>query len=104
MKEQPNASPDIAEDLLISDTFLLAVREGSSLIGRSKLKLSAALAELRGVPPTGRVGLCPYPSQDAKFGLPAVMSIVEQCCERVLPKSGCCDEAPAPVAFLAMSR
>lgn len=53
LKEQPNASPDIAEDLLISDPFLLAVREGSSLIGRSKLKLSAALAELWVVPRPG---------------------------------------------------
>lgn len=50
---QPNASPDIAEDLLISDPFLLAVHESSPLSSKSRLKLSDALEELWVVPRPG---------------------------------------------------
>jgi len=50
---QPNASPDIAEELLISDPFLLAVHENSPLIARQHLKLSETLDELWVVPRPG---------------------------------------------------
>lgn len=50
---QTNASPDIVEDLLISDPFLLAVHENSSLIHRPNVKLSDALNELWVVPRPG---------------------------------------------------
>jgi len=50
---QPNASLDIAEELLMSDPFLLAVHENSPLIARPKLKFSDALEELWVVPRPG---------------------------------------------------
>ncbi|WP_068094806.1 LysR family transcriptional regulator [Novosphingobium rosa] len=50
---QPNASPDITEELLISDPFLMAVHENSPLIARPHLKLSETLEELWVVPRPG---------------------------------------------------
>lgn len=50
---QPNASPDIAENLLVSDPFLLAVHEDSALSVRPRLALADTLEELWIVPRPG---------------------------------------------------
>lgn len=50
---QPNTSPDIAEELLISDPFLLAVHQNSPLVAHQNLKLSETLDELWVVPRPG---------------------------------------------------
>lgn len=50
---QPNASPDILEELLIADPFLLAVHESSALVRLPRLTLADALNELWAVPRPG---------------------------------------------------
>ncbi|WP_206244560.1 LysR family transcriptional regulator [Novosphingobium terrae] len=50
---QPHASPEISEDLLISDPFLLAVHEDSPLTGRTRLTLSDTLDQLWVMPRPG---------------------------------------------------